>query len=86
VAASGAVLSTGTKLGGATTGTSVASVTARTLAVDVGSTPTPVGIPFTESFAWRSSSTLGGILGRWAPYIGTAISAALFNHCVNQHP
>jgi hypothetical protein len=37
-----------------------------------------VGIPFTESFAWRSSSTLGGVLGRWLPYIGTAISAAVF--------
>jgi hypothetical protein len=86
VAASGAVLSTGAKLGGATSGTSVASATARTLAVSVPSTPTPVGIPFTESFAWRSSSTLGGVLGRWFPYIGTAISAALFNHCVDQHP
>ena len=86
VAASGAALSTGTKLGGATSGTSVASATARTIGVSVPSTPTPVGIPFTESFAWRSSSTLGGVLGRWLPYIGTAISAALFNHCVDQHP
>jgi RHS repeat-associated protein len=86
VAASGAVLSTGTKLGGATSGTSLASATARTIGVSVPSTPTPVGIPFTESFAWTSSSTLGGVLGRWLPYIGTAISAALFNHCVDQHP
>ncbi len=86
VAASGAVLSTGAKLGGATSGTSVASATARTIGLTVPSTPTPVGIPFTESFAWRSSSTLGGVLGRWFPYIGTAISSALFNHCVNQHP
>jgi hypothetical protein len=86
VAASGAVLSTGTKLGGATSGTSVASATARTIRVSVPSTPTPVGIPFTKSFAWRSSSTLGGVLGRWLPYIGTAISAVLFNHCVDQHP
>ena len=35
VAASGAVLSTGTKLGGATSGTSVASATARTIGVSV---------------------------------------------------
>lgn len=86
VAASGAVLSTGTKLGGATSGTSVASATARTLAVDVGtSVPTPVGIPFTESFAWRSTSMLGGIIGRYAPYVGQIIGAVLFNQCVS-HP
>lgn len=86
VAASGAVLSTGTKLGGATSGTSVASATARALAVDVGtSVPTPVGIPFTESFAWRSTSMLGGIIGRYAPYVGQIIGAVLFNQCVS-HP
>jgi RHS repeat-associated protein len=86
VAASGAILSTGAKLGGATSGTSVASATARTIGVSVPKVPTPVGIPFTESFAWRSSSTLGGVLGRWFPYIGTAVSAYLFNRCVDQHP
>jgi hypothetical protein len=67
VAASGAVLPRAQSSEGQLQATSVASATARTIGVSVPSTPTPVGIPFTESFAWRRSSTLGGVLGDGCP-------------------
>jgi RHS repeat-associated protein len=64
----------GGALGGSTSFTSEAAMAARSSSW--GSipfrVPTPVGTPFTGSFAMRSSSTLGGAAGRYAPYVGAA--------------
>jgi hypothetical protein len=64
----------GGALGGSTAYTSEAAMAAR--ASSWGGipfrVPTPVGTPFTGNFAMRSSSTLGGAAGRYAPYAGAA--------------
>jgi RHS repeat-associated protein len=64
----------GGALGGSTAYTSEAAMAAR--ASSWGSVPfrvpTPVGTPFAGNFAMRSSSTLGGAAGRYAPYAGAA--------------
>ncbi|OHE79781.1 MAG: hypothetical protein A2107_00020 [Verrucomicrobia bacterium GWF2_62_7] len=70
---------------GAKGGTSIASTLLRGgprgLAI-----PTPVGTPGTATFAWRSSNTVGGVVGRWLPYVGLGVSAYRINQCLGQQP
>ena len=52
----------------------------------VKSTPTPVGMPGTSSFAWRASGSAGRILGRYVPYLGTVAGAASTYKCLGSQP
>ncbi len=68
---------------GGTSGTSLVSTLSGGAKIGT-SVPTPVGIPFTESFAWRASNDVGRIAGRYAPYVGTAIASYQFSKCVDK--
>jgi RHS repeat-associated protein len=48
--------------------------------------PTPVGTPGTATFAWRSSNTIGGVFGRWLPYVGLGVSVYRMNQCLGWQP
>jgi len=84
IAASAEVIPKGFSAG-AKSGTSIASkvLGGGSLGIRV---PTPVGTPGTSSFAWRASTNLGRIGGRYLPYIGTAASWAVINSCLSSHP
>ncbi|MFZ5927632.1 MAG: RHS repeat domain-containing protein [Acidobacteriota bacterium] len=48
--------------------------------------PTPVGTPGTATFAWRSSNTIGGVFGRWLPYVGLGVSVYRMSQCLGWQP
>jgi hypothetical protein len=84
IAASAQIIPKGFSQGG-TSGTSLASKILGGIKIGK-SIPTPVGTPGTSSFLWRRSGNLGRIAGRYLPYVGTAVSLALMNSCLNTNP
>ncbi len=48
--------------------------------------PTPVGTPGTATFTWRSSNTIGGVFGRWLPYVGLGVSVYRMSQCLGWQP
>jgi len=69
---------------GGTTGTSVVSTLFRGLSIG-SRVPTPVGMPGTPTFAWRMSTDIAGIAGRYLPYVGTVVGAAVTYRCLGSH-
>ena len=76
------ILSTATKIGGTTVGTSPASAGLRALIGDLGADFGPFYGP-TATNPFSTTPNLGGALGRWVPLVGAAMTAAEYANFLN---
>jgi hypothetical protein len=47
---------------------------------------TPIGTPGTSTFTWRGSASVGGLVGRYLPYVGLIASVYELNQCLSKQP